>query len=54
MNDTLVNYVNFEMDELNSLSSDLYESLIDQVNEDVVKTAEEMIRRLRVIQQSHK
>lgn len=50
----LINYVNFEMDEINNLSTDLYESMIDRENNTVVTVSESMIKRLRAIQQSHK
>ena len=50
----LVNYVNFEMDEINNLSTDLYESMMDRENAEVVTITESIIKRLRAIQQSHK
>jgi hypothetical protein len=50
----LVNYVNFEMDEINNLSTDLYESMMDRENAEVVAVTESIIKRLRAIQQSHK
>jgi len=50
----LTNYVNHEMDQLHGLSNDLYESLMDQENEIVVSTIEEMIKLLKNIQKSHK
>ena len=50
----LANYVNFEMDELHSLSTDLYESMMDRENPEVILISESIIKRLRIIQQSHK
>lgn len=50
----LTNYVNFEMNEIHELSSDLYESMMDRENETVVSTAESLIERLKIIQKSHK
>ena len=50
----LINYVNFEMKDIHDLSDELYESMIDQQNEDVLAVCDAMIKRLRLIQQSHK
>ena len=50
----LINYVNFEMKDIHDLSDELYESMIDQQNEDVLAVWDAMIKRLRLIQQSHK
>mgnify|MGYP001088964604 CR=1 FL=1 len=50
----LVNYVNFEMNEINSLTTDLYESMIDMENKEVVIITDTLIDRLRAIKQSHK
>jgi len=54
MSTTLENYVNFEIGELNRLTTELYESMYDQENDVVVSTTEELIKRLKHIQQSHK
>lgn len=50
----LGNYISMEFDELNRLTTDLYESMHDQENEEVVRIASELIDRLKHIQQSHK
>jgi len=50
----LINYVNFEMREINNLSDELYESMIDQENDSVLKVCDSLIKKLRLIQQSHK
>ena len=50
----LINYVNFEMKDIHDLSDELYESMIDQQNEDVLAVCDAMIKHLRLIQQSHK
>lgn len=47
------NYVNSVMDELNSLSTDLYEAMMDQENEEVKKIVEAMIPLLKDIQATH-
>lgn len=47
------NYVNSVMDELNSLSTDLYEAMMDQENKDVKKIVEAMIPLLKDIQATH-
>lgn len=51
---SIVNYVNFEMDEVNNLSSDLYEAMIDNENEAVISVTEAMIDKLKDIQKSYK
>ena len=53
-NTRIVNYVNFEMDELRDSSTDLYEAMIDQENAEVVSITEKMIEKLKIIQKSHK
>jgi len=50
----LTNYVNFEMRDINELSDDLYESMMDQENEKVFSVCDILIKRLKSIQQSHK
>jgi len=50
----LINYVNFEMRDINELSDDLYESMMDQENEKVFSVCDILIKRLKSIQQSHK
>jgi hypothetical protein len=47
------NYVNSVMDELNSLSTDLYEAMMDQENKEVKKIVEAMIPLLKDIQATH-
>lgn len=47
------NYVNSVMDELNNLSTDLYEAMMDQENKDVKKIVEAMIPLLKDIQATH-
>ena len=47
------NYVNSVMDELNTLSTDLYEAMMDQENKDVKKIVEAMIPLLKDIQATH-
>ena len=47
------NYVNSIMDELNNLSTDLYEAMMDQENKDVKKIVEAMIPLLKDIQATH-
>lgn len=50
----LVSYVNFEMNEINNLSADLYESMMDRENSEVVVIVDSMVDRLKNIKQSHK
>ena len=50
----LINYVNFEMREINNLSDELYESMIDQENDSVLKVCDSLIKKLRLIQLTHK
>ncbi len=47
------NYVNSVMDELNSLSTDLYEAMMDQENKEVKKIVEAIIPLLKDIQATH-
>lgn len=47
------NYVNSIMDELNTLSTDLYEAMMDQENKEVKKIVEAMIPLLKDIQATH-
>ena len=47
------NYVNSVMDELNTLSTDLYEAMMDQENKEVKKIVEAMIPLLKDIQATH-
>jgi len=47
------NYVNSVMDELNNLSTDLYEAMMDQENKEVKKIVEAMIPLLKDIQATH-
>ena len=47
------NYVNSVMDELNSLSTDLYEAMMDQESKEVKKIVEAMIPLLKDIQATH-
>ena len=42
----LINYVNFEMREINNLSDELYESMIDQENDSVLKVCDSLIKKL--------
>jgi hypothetical protein len=52
-NKNIANYVNHVMSELNSLSTDLYEAMMDQENDEVKKIVETMIPILKDIQSSH-
>ena len=52
-NKNISNYVNSVMDELNTLSTDLYEAMMDQENKDVKKIVEAMIPLLKDIQATH-
>jgi hypothetical protein len=52
-NKNIANYVNHVMSELNSLSTDLYEAMMDQENDDVKKIVETMIPILKDIQSTH-
>tara|TARA_R110000868_G_scaffold220859_1_gene472355 strand:- start:4189 stop:4353 length:165 start_codon:yes stop_codon:yes gene_type:complete len=54
MSTTLENYVNLEIGEINRLTTELYESMYDQENEEVVAITKELVKRLNHIQQSHK
>jgi mevalonate kinase len=47
------NYVNSVMDELNNLSTELYEAMMDQENKEVKKIVEAMIPLLKDIQATH-
>jgi hypothetical protein len=52
-NKNISNYVNSVMDELNTLSTDLYEAMMDQENKEVKKIIEAMIPLLKDIQATH-
>jgi hypothetical protein len=52
-NKNIANYVNHVMSELNSLSTDLYEAMMDQENDEVKKIVETMIPILKDIQSTH-
>ena len=52
-NKNISNYVNSVIDELNTLSTDLYEAMMDQENKDVKKIVEAMIPLLKDIQATH-
>jgi hypothetical protein len=52
-NKNISNYVNSVMDELNTLSTDLYEAMMDQENKEVKKIVEAMIPLLKDIQATH-
>ena len=52
-NKNISNYVNSVMDELNTLSTDLYEAMMDQENKDVKKIVEALIPLLKDIQATH-
>lgn len=47
------NYVNSVMNELNELSTDLYEAMMDQENDEVKKIVDRMIPILKDIQSTH-
>ena len=52
-NKNIANYVNHVMSDLNSLSTDLYEAMMDQENDEVKKIVETMIPILKDIQSTH-
>jgi len=52
-NKNIANYVNHVMNELNALSTDLYEAMMDQENDEVKKIVETMIPILKDIQSTH-
>ena len=52
-NQNISNYVNSVMNELNTLSTDLYEAMMDQENKEVKKIVEAMIPLLKDIQATH-
>lgn len=52
-NKNIANYVNHVMNELNGLSTDLYEAMMDQENAEVKKIVETMIPILKDIQSTH-
>lgn len=49
----IANYVNHVINELNALSTDLYEAMMDQENDEVKKIVETMIPILKDIQSTH-
>jgi hypothetical protein len=52
-NKNIANYVNHVMSELNELTTDLYEAMMDQENAEVKKIVETMIPILKDIQSTH-
>jgi hypothetical protein len=52
-NKNISNYVNHVMSELNDLTTDLYEAMMDQENAEVKKIVETMIPILKDIQSTH-
>jgi hypothetical protein len=52
-NKNISNYVNHVMNELNELTTDLYEAMMDQENAEVKKIVETMIPILKDIQSTH-
>ncbi len=52
-NKNIANYVNHVMNELNELTTDLYEAMMDQENAEVKKIVETMIPILKDIQSTH-
>ncbi len=52
-NKNISNYVNYVMNELNELTTDLYEAMMDQENAEVKKIVETMIPILKDIQSTH-
>ena len=52
-NKNISNYVNHVMNELNELTTDLYEAMMDQENAEVKKIVETMIPSLKDIQSTH-
>jgi hypothetical protein len=52
-NKNISNYVNHVMSELNELTTDLYEAMMDQENAEVKKIVETMIPILKDIQSTH-
>lgn len=52
-NKNISNYVNHVMNELNELTTDLYEAMMDQENSEVKKIVETMIPILKDIQSTH-
>jgi hypothetical protein len=52
-NENISNYVNHVMNELNELTTDLYEAMMDQENAEVKKIVETMIPILKDIQSTH-
>ena len=49
----IANYVNHAMSELNELSTELYEAMMDQENAEVKKIVDKMIPILKDIQSTH-
>ena len=41
-----LNYINFTMDEINNLTADIYESLMDDEYSDLSKTIDVLIKKL--------
>ena len=52
-NKNISNYVNHVMNELNELTTDLYEAMMDQENAEVKKIVETMIPILKDIKSTH-
>ena len=49
-----LNYINFTMDEINSLTADIYESLMDGEYSDLSNTIDVLIKKLNDIKKTHK
>tara|TARA_R100001086_G_scaffold131067_2_gene68053 strand:+ start:9935 stop:10117 length:183 start_codon:yes stop_codon:yes gene_type:complete len=49
-----LNYINFTMDEINNLTADIYESLMDDEYSDLSKTIDVLIKKLNDIKKTHK
>lgn len=53
MHEQFVNYVNSTMDEINGMTDELYEALIDNDCESTKEVINKMIKTLRDIYKSH-
>ncbi|QDP57431.1 MAG: hypothetical protein Unbinned2299contig1000_32 [Prokaryotic dsDNA virus sp.] len=49
-----LNYINFTMDEINTLTSDIYESMIDSEYAELGKTIDVLIKKLNEVKKTHK